>query len=286
MTLLLCLAIAAIFCMDSRQIAILQHEPGRIVSFAPGITESLYALGLGEKVAGVTSFCAWPPQAKLKPAVAGFRDINLEAVARTGADLAILPDDMVHYRKLLENLGIAVITFEGRTLAGFLRDLRNLGSACGVPGKADALAAAFRKGLKDDGNNSGEKPAVLFALMNPDECSRPISELTILGDDGFYSELIRAAGGRNAYEGHIPYPRLSREAIIALNPDLIVVAVPECPDRMAVEKNWRNVVPGMGNVNDHLLLLEDAGDTVPGPRSLATLRKLAKTIKRQSQSRP
>lgn len=274
--------IGAILWTDNRPRATLQAESGRIVSLAPSITESLYALGLGDRIAGVTSFCTWPLQARDKPIVGGFRDINLEAIARADADLAVLPDDMNHYGKPLENLGLTVMTFESRSLPGFLRDLHRLGATCGVPEKAAELISGFRNELNNPINESSKKPTVLFALMNPDECARPITELTILGADGFYNELIHAAGGRNVYESEIPYPRLAREAIMALNPDVIVAAIPDCPDRDRAEKNWRNFAQVGAITNDRLLLLGDSGDTIPGPRSLATLRKLTEVIHRQN----
>lgn len=253
----------------------------RIVSLAPGITETLYAIGLGEDIAGVTQFCTYPPDTANKPMVAGFRDINLEAIARTKADLVILPDDMAHYRQQIENLGIKVMLFNCRTLTGYLQDVQNLGKWCGTEKAADELVAVFHTYMSQNKNyKKDQKPGVLFALINPDECLKPISDLTILGKDGFYDELVMLAGGHNAYLGNVPYPRISKEAIFTINPDIIVAAAHVCRDVNQLERNWQNLDPARASRNDNLLLLTEDGDTIPGPRSLNTLKKLREIIDR------
>lgn len=280
-TLVIFAVLAALWTGNHHSAPVLyQSGPRRIVSLAPGITETLYALELDDRVAGVTSFCLWPPEAANKPHVGGFRDVNLEAIARTGADLVVLPEDMGHYRRLVENLGIPATTFDVRTFPGFLRDIQKLAEICGKHEKGAEIISAFRDSLKNIGKNapSRRQPSVLFALMNPEECLRPITELTILGKDGFYDELIKAAGGRNAYIGDIPYPRLSREAILTLDPDVIVAAVPGCANIQTVKNSWDTLEYAKTGGAPKLLLLDDPGDTIPGPRTVSTLRKLAGTI--------
>lgn len=253
-------------------------EPTRIASLAPGITETLYALNQGEKVAAVTQFCLWPPEAAKLPRVAGFRELNLEALARTKPDLVVLPDDMEHFAQNINALGIAVTTFDGRTLSGFLRDLKKLGEICGAKAEAESLAAAFGSAMTERDDDKMDKPTVLFALMHPEECARPVTELSILGADGFYSDLIELAGGRNAYTGSAPYPRLSREAILALDPDLLVLATPDCGDESSILANWAALSPLKALRSHNIAFLSDPGDTIPGPRSLHTLARLKEAI--------
>lgn len=253
-------------------------EPARIASLAPGITETLYALGQGEKMAGATQFCIWPPEAAKLPRVAGFRELNLEALARTKPDLVVLPADMAHFAQNINALGIPATTFDGGTLSGFLRDLKKLGDICGAKSEAARLAAAFDDALAENDTDNKDRPSVLFALMHPEECARPVTELSILGADGFYSDLIKLAGGRNAYTGSAPYPRLSREAILALDPDLLVLATPECGDESDILANWAALSPLKALRHNNVAFLSDPGDTIPGPRSLHTLARLKEAI--------
>lgn len=251
-------------------------RPQRIVSLAPAITETLYALDLGDNVAGVTEFCAWPPKAAEKPKIGGFRDVNLEAIARTGADLTILPADMAHFKKSIEEMGIPVMLFDYSSLSSFLGAVDELGARCGKEAKAAELEAKFANSMRKTEN--GRRPRVLFTLLNPDEYNRPPRDMTVIGADGFYNSLIEAAGGCNAYTGKTPFPRMSLESIIALNPDVIVVGAPELADREQLERRWRDIGQLDGVKGDRLLVLTDPGDTIPGPRALATIKKIARAI--------
>lgn len=257
------------------------HDPGRIVSLAPAITETLYALGLGDRVVGVTQFCAWPPEARQKPKVGGFREVNLEAIARAGADLVILPHDMAHFSKAIEALGIPVLLFDYQSPAAFLASAAAIGRVCGREKEAAALADAFASAAAPV---AGEpRPSVLFALINPEDYQRPVSEMTVIGSDGFYNGVIAAAGGRNAYAGATPFPRLSLEAVLALDPDVIVVGAPDLADPEQLARRWRAIGRLKGTVGDRLLILNDAADTVPGPRSLATIEKIARAVRAARQ---
>lgn len=124
------------------------ESPRRIVSLAPGISETLFALGLGEQVAGLTSFCVYPPEAATKPKVAGFGNINFEAVLRLRPDLVIIPGDMNASRLALERLGLAVLPLDTRTLGGYRRDALRLGQSLGRGAEAAALEAGLERDRK------------------------------------------------------------------------------------------------------------------------------------------
>lgn len=250
--------------------------PQKIISLAPAITETLYVLGLGEKIAGVTAFCAWPPEACEKPKTGGFLEVNLEPIARARADLVILPTDMAHHKKQIEDMGISVLLFNYHSLEKYLKDVLNLGKLCHIEKRAEEFVERFEK--MNSNYEEGKKASVLFVLLNPDEYDRPIREATIIGTDGFYNEVINAAGGKNAYEGKALFPRMSLEAMIALDPDIIVVGAPEAADRERLAQRWEEIGKLKGTSNGRLVLLTDPGDTIPGPRSLGTIKKLSQTI--------
>lgn len=251
--------------------------PQRIVSLAPSVTETLYALGLGPSVVGVTQFCAWPPDAAGKPRVAGFSDINLEAVVRARPDLAVLPVDKTANKEQLERLGIPVLTLDTRSLPGLLRAIGELGAATGRRAEAEILAAQFRKALQAarEKATGQARPRVLFSIMHTYQGLGAITEINAIGRDGFYNELIEAAGGDNAYTGGLAFPRLSRESILFLNPDVIIDVVPAVDDLEAVRRDWESLANVSAIRNHRLVLLTDHGDTIPGPRSIQTLAKLS-----------
>lgn len=257
------------------------EEPKRIVSLAPSITETLYALGLGDRVVAVTRFCVYPPEVQGKPKVAGFSDVNYEAVLRLRPDLIVLPSDKISVRADLERLGLSVMPLDTRTLNGFMEAAARLGKSTGRQKEAAALLGELRDSItRARARAEGEKPPrVLFAVMHSYEGLGHITEVYAIGRDGFYHELISAAGGKNAYTGDLDFPRLSREAIIFLNPDVIIDVIPTKEfDPEALRRDWQS----LGSVNairsGRLHLFTDEGDTVPGPRSHKTVERLSQAF--------
>lgn len=264
---------------------IIANHPERIVSLAPGITETLYALGLGEQIVGVTRFCEWPEDAATKHKIGGYREINLEAIIRSGANLAIIPANMAHYKELIEGLGISVLLFDTQSLENFLKDVIRLGNLTGRLEQAKKLITDFAEITKKNDTFDGT-PTVLMALVSPEDCQRPITELTIIGKDGFYDQLIEAAGGKNAYSGITAFPRVGLEAIIAMNPDLIIVAAPRGMRPEELKTKWGHLSNLQAIGNGNFLIFNDPGDTIPGPRSLATAKKIANGLGKITQNKP
>jgi iron complex transport system substrate-binding protein len=255
-------------------------NPVRIVSLAPGITETLYALGLGDRVAGVTQFCAYPPEAREKPRVAGFTDVNYEAVLRLRPDLVILPRDRERNKKELENLGLPVLALDTRSLSGLTEAVELLGKATGHEEEARAVLAELDAGLAEARARAAGRPepGVLFSVMHSYQGLGYITEIHAVGKDGFYSELVKAAGGRNSYAGDLPFPRLSREAVLLLNPEVIIDVIPAAEDVETVRRDWQSLSSVSAIKNNRLYFLTDEADTVPGPRSSQTLTRLSRAL--------
>lgn len=250
----------------------LPQNPQRIISLAPAITETLHALGAGQRVAGVTKFCLYPPDAASKPKVSGFQEVNFEAMLRQNPDLAILPADMAYLRKNLEALGIPVFLFSYQSLPDFLESVKKTGELLAREKEAERLIEHFRLRAEDQ----AQKPGLLFVIAGPDDRHQPPQEMTIIGNTGFYNDLINAAGARNAYEGKIAYPRISMEAALAMDPEIIVIAAPDIP-KESLMKFWKGS-PLFEKGDRKIVLLDDPGDTIPGPRSLSTYEKIANAV--------
>ena len=269
---------------DATRPAALSPHPVRIVSLAPSITETLYALGLGDRVAGVTQFCEYPPDARNKPQVAGFADVNYEAVLRLRPDLVVLPRDKDRNKKELEQLGLPVLPLDALSLSGLMDAVDRLGKATGRENEAHAVLEAINNSLlAARARATGrERPGVLFSVMHSYQGLGYITEIHAVGNDGFYNELINAAGGRNVYTGDLAFPRLSREAVIFLNPEVIIDIIPESEDLEAVRRDWQSLASVAAIKNNRLHLLTGEADTVPGPRSRQTLAKLSAALHPQS----
>jgi iron complex transport system substrate-binding protein len=250
----------------------------RIVSLAPGITETLYALKLGPHIVGVTRYCLYPPEAALKPRVAGFSDVNLEAVLRVRPDLVLLPEDKRDNLQRLETLGLPALPLDVSSPSALAASVERIGKITGRKAEAEALLADFRSGLAAAAARAAGKtpPRVLFSVMR-DIRGGGLSEVIAVGGDGFYSELIALAGGDNVCAGHIAFPRISREALIFLDPEVIIDALPG-EDAEQARRDWESLSSVSAVKTGRVLLLTDPADTIPGPRFIRTLDKLSRVF--------
>src|SRR5688500_12074017 len=202
--------------------------PARIISLAPSTTETLFALGLGDRVVGVTRYCEFPPEARSKPSIGGYYDPNYEAVVDARPDLIITLPEHVEVRRELQKLGLAFLTVDHRKVPGILESVETLGAACGVPEKAAALRADLAARIRELAARTAGRPCprVLGSIgrMAGDES---MTRITACGRGGFYDELIGLAGGVNAFEREVSFPAISPEGLLAARPDVIIDLHPE-----------------------------------------------------------
>ncbi|NQT40991.1 MAG: ABC transporter substrate-binding protein, partial [Planctomycetes bacterium] len=113
----------------------------RIVSMAPSVTETLFALGLGDRVVGVTRYCKYPPEADEKDEVGGHFDPNFEAIVALRPDLVILLVEQEESRQALNSLGIATLVVRHKDIEGVLESISTIGRVCGAEETAGQLLA-------------------------------------------------------------------------------------------------------------------------------------------------
>ena len=199
-------------------------QPVRIVSTAPSNTEILFALGLGDKVAGVTTLCNYPEEAKQKPKIGGFRP-GLEPIVGQQPDLVLAvpatPADVVSG---LEGMQIPVLLLNPPTFDGVLANVRLVGHATGATAAAERLATQMQQrwsAVAERARAAQNKPRVLYEL----DGSNPASVYTA-GAGTFIDAMITTSGGVNAVAQAVPgvqYPQMSSEAVLQLNPQLILL---------------------------------------------------------------
>jgi len=197
---------------------IIKEEPRRIVSIVPSVTEMLYAVGLGDRLVGVTAWCTYPEEAKKVDKV-GDVNINIEAVLAKKPDLVVADTSMsgTTISKIRE-LGVKVLAIKADDIAGMLDALKLLGMAGGKEAQADALVASlsFRiEKVKAAIAKSKSRPSVFVEIWN--------EPLMTAGRGTYVDELIRLAGGRNIAEGVTGWPVFSQETVIKENPYLIIL---------------------------------------------------------------
>ena len=252
----------------------LDAEPRRIVSLAPNHTETLYALGLGDRVVGVTEYCNYPPEAAEKTQVGAFDAIDLELVVGLEPDLVLATTmHMVETVPALREHGIPVFVLDPQTVSHVLRAISAVGHLTGQDAAAETLVGQLQARIDavQDAVAGAQRPAVFWDLG---------PELFTAGPGSFVDDLIRLAGGENvAADADSPWPQLSVEAILLKDPDLIVLAdhnYGQTATMVAERPGWsdiRAVVEG-----SIIEIVDDDIVSRPGPRVVDGLEFLARAF--------
>jgi iron complex transport system substrate-binding protein len=255
-------------------------HPQRIVTLAPSVTETVFAVGLGPEVKGVTTYCRYPPEVESLPKVAGFSDVNVEAILRLRPDLVVLPVDKTATAAELARLGLTVMPLDTRNLNGLMEAIARLGAATGKTEEAEVALARIRSAVAyaTEKARGKPRPKVLFSVMHSYAGLGYISEITAAGDDGFFSHLIEMCGGVNAYQGKLPFPSLSREALFKLNPDVIIDLMRNEEEAADAMRGWQELSNVSAVRGRRVYIFTEESDTVPGPRAWKTIRKVADAI--------
>jgi iron complex transport system substrate-binding protein len=221
-----------------RTVSVPRH-PMRIVALAPSITEIVFALGAQDRLVGVTRFSDYPNAAQALPKVGSYVQLDLEKIVSLEPDLCIAVKDgnpkAVVSR--LEALGVPVYAVDPRNLEAVMDTIAEIGGLLDAQKSAAALAAGLRNRIErvtGKAASAGSKPGVFFQIG--------ITPIVSVGTDTFIHELIEMAGGRNLAAGPTPYPRFSREQVLALAPEVFIItsmARGETFDRVKAEwESW------------------------------------------------
>ena len=255
----------------------------RIVSLAPSITESLYALGQIDRVVGVTEYCLYPPEVLTKTKIGGYYDPNYEAILRLKPDLIVMLAEHETPREYLSKLGFDVVVVNHKSISGILRSIETVGEACGVLPKAKSITDDIKARMehireKTEGLSS---PRVMVSIFR-DMGSGTLTDVNISGKGSFYGEMIELIGGVNAYNGGVAFPVVSGEGIIRMNPEVIVDMVPDLEkqgwDPEMIRKEWDAVsrVDAVKNRRVHIFSEDYA--VIPGPRFINIMEKMARAM--------
>ena len=268
-----------------------QVLPQRIISLAPSITEVLFALGLADRVVGVTRYCDYPHAAREKAEIGGYFDVNYEAVMVLDPDIAIHIKEHEDARARLSELGVQTLSVDHSGVQGILESITTIAERCGIEEKGNELRISLEERISMIQKNvsfASPRPRVLVTVGRSLRTGES-GEIYVSGRDGFYDDLIRLAGGKNAYrEETLKFPVLSSEGLARLDPDIIIEMIPEQPadkDRNLLLARWESI-PGLTAVREgrvHII----AGDhvVVPGPRFIDLLENMVEIIHGKNQNR-
>lgn len=220
--LFLC-SLIAIVLMASGVALLAQTKPQRIVSTAPSITETLFALGLGDRVVGVSQFCNYPPEVRKLPRVGSYIKPDAEAIARLTPDLVLLQRSSPELTGRLRSLHIEFTEVPHATLEDIYTEIDLIGKAAGVPDRSANLIAKIKGSLYAIQAKAKAMPSPRV-LVIVDRQQGTLNNLIAVGQNNYVNQILEIAGGTNvlAQSGQPQYPRISLETVLRENPDVII----------------------------------------------------------------
>jgi len=200
---------------------VMPAQVNRIVTLAPNLTETVYALGLGDKLVGDTDLCDTPPAATQKPHVGDPQDPSLEAIVVLRPDLVLATTSINREETAdaLARLGIAVYTTAGdtQTMLEMLDSMAKIGDLMSAGPQGEAVVARLRARLDALHARLADRPAHVLFVVSQDP-------LITIGQKTFIADALRWAGAESIVDTDQNWPQLSLEEVVRLQPDYIVFA--------------------------------------------------------------
>ncbi len=249
----------------------------RIVSLAPNMTETVYALGAQERLVGVTDFCDYPPEALSKPKVGGAVNPSLEHIVALKPDLVLASARVMNRRETVEaldRLGLAVFATDTRTVENMLESTRRIGEMIGAAEQSEELLNDLRARLDNlKSRLAGRAPRrVLFVVWH--------EPLVSIGRKTFIADALRLAGAESIVETDEDWPQISMEEIVRLQPEFIVFAASHSESVMRTWETLRER-PGwrsLDAIRDGRYAIISEAVNRPAPRLVEAIEQLARQL--------
>ena len=256
----------------------------RIVSLAPSLTETIYALGLQERLVGDTDYCDYPEDAQKKTKVGGAINPNLEEIAALRPDLVLMikslnrPDTV----QALESLRIPAYATDPHTVEDIVSSTKRLAEVLGAPEAGAALGLSLERqlnGLKQ--RLAPFAPRRVFFVVWPEP-------LMSVGKDTFIADALRWAGAVSIVDSAQGWPEVNLEEVVKLQPDYLVVATGH-GENLAHDMEAYSTLPGWRLLeamrNGRVAVISDAVNR-PAPRIISAIEELARQLHPEAFAEP
>jgi iron complex transport system substrate-binding protein len=244
----------------------------RIISLSPNITEIIFALGAGDELVGVTTFCNFPPEAAKITKVGGVLDPNYETMVSLTPDVVIVLKSQQQRTVELQELGLKTFVVANETLQDVFESITSIGELLGRQKEAASLRADMESCMNAirDKVAALEKRRVAFVF----EHSRgTLQDIYVAGKGNFINELLDMAGGYNVFaDVGIGYPQINLEAFIERKPEVIFDATQDGGDPYTVFKDLESM-RGL-----RIYFCYNDFNQVPGPRLVDSLDYLVRRL--------
>jgi iron complex transport system substrate-binding protein len=274
------LAVAFIVVMISRSWA--ASAPQRIVSIIPAVTEMIFAMGDGARIAGVSSFDRFPPEVSRITRVGALLDPDVERILSLKPDLVVVYNTQTELKQRLDRARIPYYSYEHRTLADITMTVRAIGARIGSGPRAERLAGDIERRIAAIRSSVSKLPRPRTLLVFEREGSS-LRNIFATGGYGFIHDMLDAAGGDDVFADIARQSvQATSELILSRRPEVIIelrygdnVRVADIPHEMQAW-NALSSLPAVKNHRVHVLVGDEY--VVPGPRVADAVQRLARTL--------
>jgi iron complex transport system substrate-binding protein len=250
---------------------VIESQPGSIVALAPSFVEILFAVGAGDAVVAVDENTDFPPEATARTKLSGFEP-SMESIAALEPDLVVIFFDPGGLQEALEGLGIPVLLLASpQSVEGVLDQILLLGQATGHANDAEQLVDAMRQDID----------AIAEKLADVQEGPRVFHEISpelfTASDEDFAGDLYTILKAQNIAAGDGPFPQLTEEAVIAADPEFIILADEPAvtPEEVKARPGWQSISAVR---NDRVFAVDPDIVSRQGPRLVDGLGELARLL--------
>lgn len=254
------------------------QEPQRIISIAPSNTEILFALGLEDKIVGITNYCNFPEETKNIEKIGETFPLNLEKIVSLKPDLILAYAGQLNEIPRLRELGLKVIVIEPLNLQETLKSIQMVATVCGIPEKGNILVENLSQRIdqiKTEVSNLEitKKPKIFIGGI--------YETIWTPGEGTLFNELISLAGGINIAAGFSGWTKISPEFIVKEDPDIIIIPIGAMNpgDELKIKENIYQR-PGWSNLSavktQKIFIVNEDLFFRPGPRIVDGLERLYK----------
>jgi len=259
-----------------------ETRPKRIVSLVPAVTEMIYAMGDGGRVAAVSNYDHFPADVARLPRVGGLLDPSVERILAIKPDLVIVYATQKDLIERLDRAGIPYFNYQHKALPDILTTIRAIGARIGSTARADAVASGMERALEEIRGRTAAlaHPATLL-VFERDPAS--LRNVFASGGYGFLHDMLEIAGGRNVFANvRQQAVQASTEMLIASRPDVIIeLLYGDSLKNADIAKELRawDALASVPAVRSHRIAALTGDEfVVPGPRVVDATRKLARTL--------
>ncbi|MCB1025075.1 MAG: cobalamin-binding protein [Acidobacteria bacterium] len=241
----------------------------KAVSLAPNLTEIIFAVGAGDKLVGVTSYCNYPERAKDIPKVGDTLKPNIENILALKPDVVFVStaSQLQSFSETLEKQGISVFVTNPNSLEDIYNSIEKIGEVFGNAKQAEEVVTQLKKRVREiEEKTKNTRKIRTFVQID--------RSLYTIGEESFLTDLIEKAGGSSVTKDvATAYPKISKEKALALDPEAIILS--ESPDNISPNDAFKN---SSAIRNGRVYKINADILSRPAPRIVDALEQIAKSL--------